>query len=59
MLEAILALSICAVRSGDLPRMFGVSSTQPAGVGGTGPSVDIGPGLRVGGDATRSVLVIL
>src|SRR6187402_32716 len=31
------------------------SSTQPAGVGGTGPSVDMVPGLLVGGETTRSV----
>ncbi len=39
---------------GDLPLPDGIasSSVQPAGVGGTGPSDDIGPGLRDGGDAS-------
>lgn len=58
-LDATLEVSKGAVRSGDLPLTFGVSSTHPAGVGGTGPRVDIGAGRLVGGDDTRSVLVML
>lgn len=54
-LEPTLDVSICRPRLGDLPRKDISSSTQPAGVGGTGPSEDIGPGRLVGGDTTRSV----
>lgn len=50
-----LDVSMCRPRLGDLPRREISSSTQPAGVGGTGPKEDIGPGLRVGGETTRSV----
>jgi hypothetical protein len=53
-LELILDVSIVSPLLGDLPLPERSSSTQPAGVGGTGPNVDIGPGLRVGGDSTRS-----
>lgn len=54
-LELTLDVSICKPRLGDLPLPTISSSTQPAGVGGTGPSDDIGPGLLVGGETTRSV----
>ena len=55
-LELILDVSIVSPLLGDLPLPEMSSSTQPAGVGGTGPRVDIGPGLRVGGDSTRSAV---
>lgn len=51
-LELTLDVSIVSPRFGDLPRPEMSSSTQPAGVGGTGPNVDIGPGRRVGGRTT-------
>ena len=54
-LELILDVSIVRPLFGDLPLPAISSSTQPAGVGGTGPNVDIGGGLRVGGDVNRSV----
>lgn len=54
-LELTLDVSMVSPLFGDLPLPAISSSTQPAGVGGTGPSVDIGGGLRVGGDASRSV----
>ena len=54
-LEPILAtLEVSMRRFGDLPPPAISSSTQPAGVGGTGPNLEIG-GLRVGGDIIRSV----
>jgi len=60
-LDVTLDVSICRDPSGDLDLegpAFGTaksSSTQPAGVGGTGPKFDTGPSLRVGGDCNRSV----
>lgn len=54
-LELTLEVSMWSPRFGDLPLPAMSSSTQPAGVGGTGPNVDIGPGLLVGGETTRSV----
>jgi hypothetical protein len=57
-LELTLDVSIC--NSGDLGLAgptFGMansSSTHPAGVGGTGPKLERGPGLRMGGDCNRS-----
>lgn len=51
-LEVILEVSMVRPLLGDLPLPEGSSSTQPAGVGGTGPKVDIGCGLRVGGAVT-------
>lgn len=53
-LELILEVSIVSPLLGDFPLLVISSSTQPAGVGGIGPSMDIGGGLRVGGEATRS-----
>jgi hypothetical protein len=35
------------------------SSVQPAGVGGTGPSVDNSGGLRVGGETRRSLVRLM
>ena len=58
-LEPILDVSIVSPLFGDLPLPAISSSTQPAGVGGTGPNVDIGGGLRVGGDASRSVVRVM
>jgi hypothetical protein len=57
LLELILDVSMVSPLLGDLPlpAIEMSSSTHPAGVGGTGPSVDIGGGLRVGGDVRRSV----
>jgi hypothetical protein len=54
-LELTLDVSIVSPLFGDLPLPAISSSTQPAGVGGTGPNVDIGGGLRVGGEVIRSV----
>ena len=55
-LELILEVSIVSPGFGDLRLPPATSSsTHPAGVGGTGPSVDIGGGLLVGGEVTRSV----
>ena len=60
LLEVILDVSMCSPLFGDLPLSEMSSSTHPAGVGGTGPKLDIGAGLRVGGDVNRSdVRVIL
>lgn len=53
-LELMLDVSIVSPGFGDLPLPATSSSTQPAGVGGTGPSVDIGGGRRVGGEVSRS-----
>jgi hypothetical protein len=53
-LELILDVSMVSPRFGDLPLPAIFSSTQPAGVGGTGPKVDIRGGLLVGGDVIRS-----
>jgi hypothetical protein len=60
LLELTLEVSMCSPPGGSgergrvvLGTMRGLS-TQPAGVGGTGPSVEIGAGLRVGGDTTGS-----
>lgn len=58
-LELTLDVSIVSPRLGDLPLPDMSSSTHPAGVGGTGPNVDIWPGRRVGGDATRSVVRVM
>jgi hypothetical protein len=59
--EATLDVSIVSARFGDLPRPPTSSSTQPAGVGGTGPKLDpepkleLSPGGRlVGGETIRS-----
>jgi hypothetical protein len=59
--EATLEVSIVSPLLGDFPRPVTSSSTQPAGVGGTGPKFDDGPklvlscgGLLVGGDTIRS-----
>lgn len=49
-LELILVVSILSSRFGERPLPDTSSSTQPAGVGGTGPRFDIVPGLRVGGE---------
>ena len=57
-LDAALDVSRGTTRSGDFAVLLSVSSTHPAGVGGTGPNVDMG-GRRVGGEETRSVLVML
>jgi len=54
-LELILDVSIVSPLLGDRPLPDTSSSTQPAGVGGTGPSFDMGPGRRVGGETIRSV----
>lgn len=54
-LELMLEVSIVSPLLGDLPLPEVSSSTHPAGVGGTGPKFEVGPGLRVGGDTTRSV----
>ena len=60
MLEPTLDVSICSPRLGDLPlSVEESSSTHPAGVGGTGPNVDIVPGLLVGGETTRSVVLVM
>lgn len=58
-LELTLEVSIVNPKFGDLPRIVTSSSTQPAGVGGIGPKVDSGPGLRVGGEITRSVAPVM
>lgn len=60
-LEFTLEVSICNSGCGDLPlpARFISSSTQPAGVGGTGPKFDMGPGLLVGGDITRSFVRLI
>lgn len=55
MLELILDVSIVSPLLGDLPLPDTSSSTQPAGVGGTGPRFDMRPGRRVGGETIRSV----
>lgn len=52
LLEVTLDVSMLSPLLGDLPLPAISSSTQPAGVGGTGPRFDIGGSLRVGGDAT-------
>ena len=61
--DATLGVDVSIVRPGfgDLPRPARSSSTQPAGVGGTGPKLDEGPrldeswgGRRVGGDTILS-----
>lgn len=38
--DPVLEVSMTSGRFGDLPREAAFSSTQPAGVGGTGPSAD-------------------
>lgn len=58
-LELTLDVSMCSAPggSGDRGRAPGTIrglSTQPAGVGGTGPNVEIGAGRRVGGETTGS-----
>jgi hypothetical protein len=61
-LIVIFVVSICSPRLGDLLLGSASSSTHPAGVGGTGPRLDIGAaaGRRVGGEITGSgVLVML
>lgn len=54
--KAVVDVSIVSPRFGDLPRDARSSSTQPAGVGGTGPRVDIDIfwGRRVGGEVMGS-----
>jgi hypothetical protein len=57
-LELTLEVSMCNPMFGDFDLTVISSSTQPAGVGGTGPRLDIGarldepPGRRVGGAVT-------
>lgn len=58
-LEPTLDVSMVRPKLGDLPRETVSSSIHPAGVGGTGPKFDNCPGLRVGGDTTRSVLLVM
>lgn len=58
-LELTLDVSIVSPRFGDLPLPATSSSTHPAGVGGTGPSVDIWPGRRVGGEVIHSVVRVI
>ena len=59
-LELTLDVSRCSAPGGSGDRGRGAPgiirglSTQPAGVGGTGPNVEIGAGLRVGGDTMGS-----
>lgn len=58
-LELTFDVSINSPRFGDFALPARSSSTQPAGVGGTGPNAGIAPGLLVGGETTRSVGVML
>jgi hypothetical protein len=59
-LELTLDVSMCSAPGGRgdrgraAPGTIRGLSTQPAGVGGTGPNVEIGAGRRVGGDTTGS-----
>jgi hypothetical protein len=54
-LEPILDVSMVKPLVGGPPLPATSSSTQPAGVGGTGPSADAGGGRRVGGEMSWSV----
>ena len=58
-LELTLEVSIVSPGFGGLSLPAISSSTHPAGVRGTGPNVEIGGGLLVGGDESRSVVRVI